>query len=94
MSLLTDRKPLRSDHAWERDAFCFKPEVDPDLWWSSDRKTQGEVRHICLTHCPVQAQCALMYRPCGGETAAGVSYSLRGKPLRPQPRLVSSCVFC
>lgn len=96
MSLSTDSRPSISTDAepWGERALCFRPDSDPDMWWSDDRTTQGVARHMCLTHCPVLDQCSRFYRVGGGETAAGITYKVNGKPMSLQPKLPRVCIRC
>jgi hypothetical protein len=84
---------------WEENAACSHPVVDPDLWSSPLRAEQAEAIHICLTHCPVLAECSRFFRPGRGTTSSGVTYRQMGREnspraMSPQPIPPDTCDLC
>lgn len=87
-----------SDTTWLYDAACRRH--DPDAWFA--HATRGWAVHVCVTHCPVLAECRAaidVIRPIGG-VAAGVHWVPVGTrvsaPVRPsleQPGAVV-CAAC
>lgn len=95
LTLIFKENPI----CWEENAICSTSLVDQDLWTSSSRNSQGEARHICLSHCPVLDECRRYYSPGSGQTAAGVTYRQGGrrdtpKPMDSQPPLAARCSLC
>lgn len=64
------------DRSWETRGACAQPGMNPD-WWSGNNLGRG--RHVCRSHCPVQAECErdVLARPhaVAGTVRAGWLYT-------------------
>jgi hypothetical protein len=77
---------------WERGA-CTR--VDPDLHASVRWVDRAEALHICLTHCPVLAQCRAdaLARPYRSMVVGGLAFGTDAKPST-YPGPARSCRLC
>lgn len=83
-----------SPRLWETRALCG---LDPDLWHARVGSVNwggvGEARHICLHHCPVQAECAQNIPPMRSAVVAGVFYNQHLRQADYQP-IADRCRIC
>lgn len=89
--------PVHHGYNWRDDATCRRQ--DPDLWFSA--KHRGEALHVCLTHCPVLAQCqqfAEQLRPAPTDCVMGGvawrMYADRITDTSARPPVVAFCRLC
>lgn len=80
-------------YPWMRQAVCTQE--NPDLWTDPYSAVRAVAMHICLTHCPVLAECAQL-PPLRGTVLAGIAYndSADVEPLKMQPRPARRCDLC
>lgn len=67
-------------------------ELDPDLWFATDKHDRGRAIHQCVAHCPSREGCARL-RPVPESVMAGIAYGFDCRALVWQPAPVP-CTSC